>query len=120
MFNILIIVAGSALVAGRGGGVLQIDWRPVVRDVSFYSISVLVLIFFFDDSVIDWYEGMIMVLMYMVYILFMKFNSQIFEMCPSESEKKTSHSGPTDDEKKAIEMVEKSNANRGSVLIPEA
>jgi hypothetical protein len=42
MFNILIIVALSAMAAGKD---LNIDWRPISRDVCYYSISVFCLFF---------------------------------------------------------------------------
>lgn len=113
MFNILIIVAGSAFVAGRDGGVLHIDWRPICRDVCFYSFSVVTLVMFFNDSVIQWYEGLIMVLMYFVYVTFMYFNSTIFAMCPTPEEQEENRD-ITPEEKKAIEMVEKMVENTES------
>jgi Ca2+/Na+ antiporter len=49
MFNILVIVALSAAAAE---GPLKIDWRPVYRDVFFYSLSVtLFMIFSADEEV---------------------------------------------------------------------
>ena len=49
-FNILVIVALSAAVAGKSGASLQIDYRPVGRDVCFYTLSILLLAIFFDDG----------------------------------------------------------------------
>lgn len=44
MFNILVIIAASGVVAHEP---LVVDWRPMMRDISFYIASiVLVLIFF--------------------------------------------------------------------------
>lgn len=81
MFNILVIVALSAAVASRGGGSIPIDWRPVSRDVIFYTISIAVLTVVFIDSEVQWWEGLIMTLGYGLYILFMKYNSQILGRC---------------------------------------
>merc|ERR1719353_919712 len=36
---------------------------------------------FFNDSIVTWWEGLIMVLMYMLYLVFMIFNEKIFAMC---------------------------------------
>ena len=78
MFNILVIVAMAAAAAK---GELKIDWRPVVRDCSFYSLSILTMIIFFQDGRIYWWEGLIMVAIYFLYILFMTQNEKIFKMC---------------------------------------
>ena len=78
MFNILVIVALSAAVAG---GELHIDWRPVSRDVTFYCSSIVMLAIFFDDGVVNFAEALVMVLGYVVYVLFMKFNSRVLGKC---------------------------------------
>lgn len=78
MFNILVIVAMAAAATTE---VLDIDWRPVVRDCSFYGVSIALMILFFNDGIIVWWEAMIMVLCYALYILFMVFNEKIFKMC---------------------------------------
>jgi hypothetical protein len=78
MFNILIIVALSCAVATQNGmrtrdgstgvghfdestcaacavgATLDIDWRPVCRDVSFYTVSIFMLGGFFWDGKIQW------------------------------------------------------------------
>lgn len=81
MFNILVIVALSAAVAGSGGGSIHIDWRPVCRDVLFYSYSIGILALVFLDSEVQWWEGLIMFLSYIVYIVFMKYNTRILSHC---------------------------------------
>jgi len=81
MFNILVIVAASAAVAGQGGTHLDIDPRPVIRDVSFYTSSILLLALFFSDKKIEIWESIIMVVGYGSYTLFMKFNARVFEQC---------------------------------------
>lgn len=81
MFNILVIVALSAVVAGSDGAEIPVDWRPVCRDVSFYSLSILLLTLVFLDSEVEWWEGLIMFLAYGVYIIFMVFNTKILKQC---------------------------------------
>jgi Ca2+/Na+ antiporter len=83
MFNILVIVALSAAAAE---GTLTIDWRPVYRDVFFYGLSVTLFMIFASDSKVVWYEALIMVLCYFLYILIMKFNKQLFEQCDRAAE----------------------------------
>ncbi|CAM9797684.1 unnamed protein product [Ectocarpus sp. 8 AP-2014] len=81
MFNILVIVALSAAVAGSGGRSIHIDWRPVCRDIIFYTFSIAVLGLVFIDSEVMWWEGLMMFLAYIVYIVFMKYNSRILAHC---------------------------------------
>ena len=81
MFNILVIVALSAAVAGTGGASIHIDWRPVCRDVLFYSFSIGLLGLVFLDAEVQWWEGLIMFLSYVVYIIFMKYNTRILSHC---------------------------------------
>jgi len=78
MFNILVIVAMAAAATSE---VLDIDWRPVVRDCGFYSASITTMIIFFQDGRIVWWEGLVMTLLYFVYIGFMTQNAKIFAKC---------------------------------------
>jgi len=90
MFNILVIVALSAAVAGRSGASLAIDYRPVTRDVCFYSYSILLLAIFFTDGNIEMWEALIMWLSYLLYIGFMTKNEMFLAKCggaPSDSYK---------------------------------
>ena len=50
---------------------------PLIRDVFFYSISLVVLVVFFDDQFIYWYEALILFLWYGAYVGFMKFNEPV-------------------------------------------
>jgi hypothetical protein len=77
MFNILVIVAASASVAGKGGASLNIDYRPVTRDVCFYLLSIILLGLFFHDSKIVLHEAVILCGGYVVYIYFMTRNEEI-------------------------------------------
>ena len=47
---------------------------PLVRDVFFYSVSLIVLVLFFSDNYIQWWEALILFLWYGAYVSFMKFN----------------------------------------------
>ena len=47
---------------------------PLIRDVFFYAISLGLLVGFFMDNEITWYEALILFLWYFAYVGFMKFN----------------------------------------------
>lgn len=76
VFNILVIIACSGAFALE---TLIIDWRPFVRDCSFYAFSILLLLIFIklDGSGGEayWWEGLIMIGCYGLYVLIM-FNNQ--------------------------------------------
>ncbi len=71
VFNILFVIGMCALFSKT---VLHLTWWPLFRDVTFYSISLLSLIGFFMDELIEWYEALILLSVYASYVIFMKFN----------------------------------------------
>ncbi|XP_061678220.1 sodium/potassium/calcium exchanger 1 [Syngnathoides biaculeatus] len=74
VFNILFVIGMCALFSRE---VLHLTWWPLFRDVSFYIVDLILLILFFLDNVIMWWESMTLVASYTVYVVFMKFNAQI-------------------------------------------
>ncbi|XP_022237793.1 sodium/potassium/calcium exchanger Nckx30C-like isoform X2 [Limulus polyphemus] len=74
VFNILFVISMCAIFSKD---VLQLTWWPLFRDVTFYSIILIILMVFFNDNVIFWHEALILFLCYLAYVSFMKFNSQI-------------------------------------------
>ncbi|XP_030280763.1 sodium/potassium/calcium exchanger 1-like isoform X2 [Sparus aurata] len=74
VFNILFVIGMCALFSRE---VLRLTWWPLFRDVSFYILGLILLIIFFLDNVIMWWESMMLVTAYTVYVIFMKFNVQI-------------------------------------------
>jgi Ca2+/Na+ antiporter len=46
----------------------------LIRDTAFYSVALLLLVLFFVDDMIYWWEALILFLWYGAYVLFMKFN----------------------------------------------
>ncbi|KAH8298115.1 hypothetical protein KR018_007003 [Drosophila ironensis] len=77
VFNILFVIGMCALFSKT---VLSLTWWPLFRDCSFYSISLLVLIYFFRDNRIFWWEALILFTIYIAYVTFMKWNVQV-EQC---------------------------------------
>ena len=64
IFNILVIIGASALVRKA-----FIAWQPVIRDVIFYSLSIILLIYSFWDGKITFWEAFIFLLLYAHYVL---------------------------------------------------
>jgi K+-dependent Na+/Ca+ exchanger-like protein len=80
LFNILVIIGASAMVRKA-----FIAWQPVVRDISFYSLSIIWLIISFWDGKITLIESVIFLLLYVIYVLAVMKWKKIF---PYKNEKK--------------------------------
>lgn len=74
VFNILFVIGMCALFSRE---VLHLTWWPLFRDVSFYILDLILLIIFFLDNIIMWWESMMLVGCYTLYVVFMKFNVQL-------------------------------------------
>ena len=74
VFNILFVIGVCALASRE---VLLLTWWPLFRDGSFYIFGLILLIIFFLDNVIMWWESLMLLACYSVYVIFMKFNVQI-------------------------------------------
>ncbi|CAJ1052743.1 sodium/potassium/calcium exchanger 2 [Xyrichtys novacula] len=74
VFNILFVIGMCALFSKE---VLNLTWWPLFRDVSFYIIGLLMLIYFFLDNEISLGESISLLLCYTCYVTFMKFNSKV-------------------------------------------
>ncbi|XP_055542829.1 probable sodium/potassium/calcium exchanger CG1090 [Wyeomyia smithii] len=74
VFNIMFVISVCALSSGT---VLQLNWWPLVRDCTFYSISILVMLAVIVNDVISWVEALIMLLFYVVYCVALHFNTAL-------------------------------------------
>ncbi|XP_006538412.1 sodium/potassium/calcium exchanger 2 isoform X9 [Mus musculus] len=74
VFNILFVIGMCALFSRE---ILNLTWWPLFRDVSFYIVDLLMLITFFLDNVIMWWESLLLLTAYFAYVVFMKFNVQV-------------------------------------------
>ncbi|XP_011150532.1 sodium/potassium/calcium exchanger 4 [Harpegnathos saltator] len=74
VFNILAVPACCALFANQ---VLNLEWWPVSRDTLAYAFTVILLILTLRDGRIEWYEALILVFCYILYISAMCFNDRI-------------------------------------------
>uniref|UniRef100_A0A4W3IGJ9 Solute carrier family 24 member 2 n=1 Tax=Callorhinchus milii TaxID=7868 RepID=A0A4W3IGJ9_CALMI len=71
VFNILFVIGMCAVFSRE---ILCLTWWPLFRDVSFYILDLILLIIFFLDNVIVWWESLILLSCYFSYVTFMKFN----------------------------------------------
>ncbi|KAK2848066.1 hypothetical protein Q7C36_009748 [Tachysurus vachellii] len=74
VFNILFVIGMCALFSRE---MLYLTWWPLFRDVSFYILDLIMLIIFFLDNTIMWWESIMLVCGYAIYVYFMKYNVQI-------------------------------------------
>uniref|UniRef100_A0A452U7V6 Sodium/potassium/calcium exchanger 1 n=1 Tax=Ursus maritimus TaxID=29073 RepID=A0A452U7V6_URSMA len=74
VFNILFVIGTCALFSRE---ILNLTWWPLFRDVSFYILDLIMLILFFLDSLIAWWESLLLLLAYAFYVFTMKWNKQL-------------------------------------------
>lgn len=73
IFNLLVIVGAAALVKKT-----KLTWQPVVRDLFFYFLSVVLLVYFIWDGVFEFYEAVIFLISYVVYVVAVIYWRKIF------------------------------------------
>lgn len=64
IFNVLVIIGASSMFR-----VVKLQWQPVLRDMGFYILTILLLFWAFSDGKINILEAGIFVLVYMVYVI---------------------------------------------------
>uniref|UniRef100_A0A8C5MP75 Solute carrier family 24 member 4 n=1 Tax=Leptobrachium leishanense TaxID=445787 RepID=A0A8C5MP75_9ANUR len=74
VFNILCIIGVCGIFAGQ---VVPLTWWSLFRDSMYYILSILALILFIYDEVIVWWESLCLIIMYLIYILIMKYNMKM-------------------------------------------
>lgn len=94
VFNILIIT-GFAIIVRKA----VLTWQPVVRDLLFYSMSVLLLIFALYDGEISVIEGVILVGLYLIYVIAVINWRKIFPYKDNGEKESISEENDKDDEK---------------------
>ncbi|XP_029449633.1 sodium/potassium/calcium exchanger 3 [Rhinatrema bivittatum] len=76
VFNVLCIIGVCGLFAGQ---VVALSSWCLLRDSIYYTLSVVALIVFIYDEKVSWWESVILVMMYAIYILIMKYNSNLHQ-----------------------------------------
>lgn len=74
VFNILFVISMCALLSKS---ILALTWWPLFRDSIFYAIALSVLIGFFYNGQIEWYESLVLFSLYILYAVFMGFNAKV-------------------------------------------
>ncbi|XP_041864772.1 sodium/potassium/calcium exchanger 3 [Melanotaenia boesemani] len=74
VFNILVIIGLSGIFAGQ---TVALTWWSLFRDSFYYILSVLALILVIYDARVVWWESLLLMTMYAIYIIIMKFNAPI-------------------------------------------
>jgi len=74
VFNILFVIGACAWFSS---GELVLTWWPLFRDTVYYCVSLGVLIALFYDHTIEAWEAAMQLLMYVLYVLIMCFNSKL-------------------------------------------
>lgn len=69
IFNVLVIIWASALYMKKKQ---KLVWQPIARDMTFYTISILMILFFFWDGKIVIWETTVLVGLYIIYIFAVK------------------------------------------------
>ncbi|XP_036430188.1 sodium/potassium/calcium exchanger 3 [Colossoma macropomum] len=87
VFNILCIIGVCGIFAGQA---VRLSCWTLMRDSTYYTISVTTLIVFIYDEKVTWYESLVLILMYLVYILIMKCNSRVVHFIERRKRKKNS------------------------------
>ncbi|XP_043863568.1 sodium/potassium/calcium exchanger 4 isoform X2 [Drosophila mojavensis] len=77
VFNILAVAACCGIGAGM---TIPLDWWPLTRDSIAYGITVAILICVMHDERVEWYEALILVSLYAVYLAVMYFDKS-FQKC---------------------------------------
>ncbi|XP_017871040.1 PREDICTED: sodium/potassium/calcium exchanger 3 isoform X3 [Drosophila arizonae] len=80
VFNILAVAACCGIGAGM---TIPLDWWPLTRDSIAYGITVAILICVMHDERVEWYEALILVSLYAVYLAVMYFDKS-FQKCAKE------------------------------------
>ncbi|XP_041800126.1 sodium/potassium/calcium exchanger 3 [Chelmon rostratus] len=77
VFNVLVIIGICGIFSGQP---ISLSWWPLFRDAVFYIVSIVVLILVIYDEKVMWWETIILISMYGIYIIIMKFNRSLYSL----------------------------------------
>eukprot|EP00057_Strongylocentrotus_purpuratus_P030006 XP_780438.3 PREDICTED: sodium/potassium/calcium exchanger 3 [Strongylocentrotus purpuratus] len=101
VFNILVIIGLCGLFAGQ---VVHLSWWPLFRDTLVYAISVVTLVLVIRDGYINWYEALVMLLMYLCYVIIMWCNPRLFKQAQRLNERRRKKRETCNNGKSAIQL----------------
>jgi K+-dependent Na+/Ca+ exchanger-like protein len=102
VFNILVIIALTSLMAPG----VQVDWKCITRDGTFYGISIVLFMVFSYDNRFELHEAIILLVMYMLYVIIMVFNEKLM-LFLGRFDDTNSKVEPAEDDEKAPEKKKK-------------
>ncbi|XP_014257062.1 sodium/potassium/calcium exchanger 4 [Cimex lectularius] len=108
VFNILAVAACCGLGAGM---VIPLHWWPLTRDCLAYGVTVTILICIIHDERVEWYEALVLVLLYIVYIAIMYWDKKIQSCTTGSTGSETSEQPQSD----AVGAVEGGEMNIGDL-----
>nr|CDS29474.1 sodium:potassium:calcium exchanger [Hymenolepis microstoma] len=73
-FNVMFVTSVCALFSKE---IIYLNWWPLFRDSVFYLISIILLAFTIVDEKVYWYEALVLLIFYGVYICLMHFNRRL-------------------------------------------
>lgn len=79
VFNVLFVIGMCAIYSKT---LLELTWWPLFRDCCYYTFGLSILAIFFKGNspdVIDWWESLILWLLYFVYVFIMKYNVEFHD-----------------------------------------
>jgi K+-dependent Na+/Ca+ exchanger-like protein len=74
LFNLFVITGAVMIVMSKA----RLIWQPLIRDLLFYAIAAVILIFSFKDEYITEWEAVIFIFIYMAYIFIVYFWKKVF------------------------------------------
>ncbi|XP_076025249.1 sodium/potassium/calcium exchanger 3-like [Genypterus blacodes] len=110
VFNILVIIGLCGIFAGQ---TVILTWWSLFRDSIYYILSVLTLIVVIYDARVVWWESLLLMTMYGIYIVIIKFNSQLKGFAMRQAERGCLGSGDRRDDK----MGEDASACNTSIVL---
>ncbi|XP_067005325.1 sodium/potassium/calcium exchanger 4 isoform X3 [Anabrus simplex] len=96
VFNVLAVPACCGLFAGK---VVDLEVWPLTRDCLMYGITVLLLIATLNDGLVQWYESLGLVSLYLAYIAAMCYNKELSDLARRCCQKKPKLYKPVSSEK---------------------
>ena len=63
IFNVLVIIGAAAMFKA-----VTLQWKPIIRDLGFYVLTILLLFFFFQNGKISLVESLSFLVLYGIYI----------------------------------------------------
>ncbi|GFG35535.1 hypothetical protein Cfor_08271, partial [Coptotermes formosanus] len=77
VFNTLGVAACLGLAASK---IIHLEWWPIIRDSVIYIVTIGVLTVVTFDGKVEWYEAVILMLMYIAYFLIMWANGHLMKL----------------------------------------